>query len=74
MRMLQIILLIAVIALLWRKARGAALQAPPPPAAPAQPQLMHVCAQCGVHLPASDAIAGRNGMYCCVAHRAHAEP
>jgi len=73
MKMLQIILLVMVIALLWRKARGAPAAAPKPPATPVQPQLMQVCAQCGVHLPVNEAIAGRNGIYCCAAHRAQGE-
>jgi uncharacterized protein len=31
------------------------------------------CEQCGLHLPRSDAITGRKGMYCCAQHRDQAE-
>ena len=30
---------------------------------------MIACDRCGVFLPASDAVPGRNGRYCCVEHR-----
>ena len=31
---------------------------------------MVICAHCGVHLPASDALPGRGGVFCGEAHRA----
>jgi uncharacterized protein len=31
------------------------------------------CPVCSVHLPAADAVAGRNGLYCSVNHRQQAE-
>jgi uncharacterized protein len=31
---------------------------------------MVACAQCGVHLPASDALPGRGGVFCGEDHRA----
>ncbi|RUR67195.1 hypothetical protein EJP67_08975 [Variovorax guangxiensis] len=38
--------------------------------APSQPQAMVRCAHCGLHLPATDAIAGPGGaVYCSTAHR-----
>lgn len=52
------------------KERDAARKAPPP-ARPAvgKPQEMLRCANCGVHLPAADAINGPDGVYCSIAHR-----
>jgi len=41
-------------------------KAPPP----APPQSMVACAQCGVHLPAQDALPGRGGQFCSAGHRA----
>lgn len=38
-------------------------------ASTASPQAMTRCAQCGVHLPRADAIAGAQGDYCSLAHR-----
>jgi uncharacterized protein len=32
------------------------------------------CAQCGVHLPATDALKGAKGLYCSAAHRQVQEP
>ena len=66
---------------LWRRAR---LQrdeddspAPPPPDTappnPLTPAAMVVCDQCGVHLPASDAVQGAHGRYCGAEHRRLAE-
>jgi uncharacterized protein len=39
----------------------------------AQPQPMLQCVVCGVHLPAGEALAGRQGSYCSAAHRAKLE-
>jgi len=38
-----------------------------------QPVNMVCCHQCGVHLPASDAVKGHNGFYCTAAHLQQAE-
>ncbi|MEB0055393.1 PP0621 family protein [Variovorax sp. LG9.2] len=53
-----------------RKTRPVPPKAPPTVGAP---QAMLRCAQCGLHLPATDAIAGPDGVYCSVAHRRAAE-
>jgi uncharacterized protein len=34
-----------------------------------QPQRMVQCAHCGVHLPESEAVTGRLGLYCSTEHR-----
>ena len=36
-------------------------------------QPMLPCAMCGVHLLQSDALAGRDGVYCSAAHKTQAE-
>lgn len=38
-----------------------------------EPLKMLQCAQCGVHLPGAEAIAGRQGSYCSAEHRQRAE-
>ena len=43
---------------------------PAPPPAPRLPEHMVSCAECGMHLPASDALPGRGGQFCSAAHRA----
>lgn len=42
---------------------------PPPP----KPQAMLSCAECGVHLPADEALPGKGGVFCSAAHRASFE-
>lgn len=41
----------------------------PPPA----PRAMLRCAECGMHLPADEALPGKGGAFCCAAHRASFE-
>jgi uncharacterized protein len=43
------------------------------PAAPAAPQAMLSCAECGMHLPADEALPGKGGVFCSSAHRASYE-
>ena len=43
--------------------------APPKPPASVRPVEMVVCAHCGVHLPATDALALGSDLYCSDAHR-----
>ncbi len=67
------IVLLAVIAFVigFKRGRPAprddARPAPPPPRLP---EHMVSCAECGIHLPASDALPGRGGQFCSAAHRA----
>jgi uncharacterized protein len=35
---------------------------------------MVACAHCGLHLPATDAVQGKQGIYCSNAHRQAREP
>ena len=39
------------------------------PATPTEPRQMLSCAHCGLHLPADEALPGRGGSFCSVAHR-----
>lgn len=81
---MKYLLVLAVVWLaiwLWRKnrreemrdaqrERAARAQRPASPTAVGTPQAMVRCAHCGLHLPASDAIAGPgNAVYCSTAHR-----
>ncbi|MEJ7687487.1 MAG: PP0621 family protein [Variovorax sp.] len=73
MKYLLVFAVLFVAIWLWRKSRRDEMRSRPParPATPAveAPQDMLRCAHCGLHLPAADAIAGPNGIYCCAAHR-----
>jgi uncharacterized protein len=42
---------------------------PPQPPKPAQPQAMLRCAECGMHLPAEEALPGKGGVFCGAPHR-----
>ncbi len=73
MKFLLLVLLVVIVYMMWRSGRrSAGLKAPGKP--PPLPQDMVQCALCAVHLPASDAVQGQLGSYCCEQHRDHAEP
>jgi len=42
----------------------------PPAPPPAAPRAMLRCAECGIHLPADEALPGKGGVFCSAAHRA----
>ena len=70
MKYLLVLAVIAVFYFYWKKQRPAT----PPPSSRAPtlqpPQQMVACAQCGLHLPARDAVTDRNALhYCSEAHR-----
>lgn len=72
-----LLIFLAVLLLAWRWRTWRAAQAPLTPRknpAPQTPQTMLQCHQCGVHLPANDAVIGTRGAYCSVAHRQQMEP
>lgn len=80
MKYLLVLAVIAVAFWVWRnnrqQSKGDAAKAPAKKTAQdtlAQPQPMLQCATCGVHLPAGEALAGRQGSYCSAAHRAKLE-
>jgi uncharacterized protein len=59
----------------WRQARQPKVkQAARKNAGTDNVQEMVACADCGVHLPASDAVPGAKGLYCSTAHRQAREP
>jgi len=43
------------------------------PQPPAPPQAMLSCAECGMHLPADEALPGKGGVFCSAAHRSSFE-
>jgi uncharacterized protein len=80
MKYLLVFAVVAVAFWLWRNNRQGEKVAPPKAARKpasqgtlAEPQPMLQCAACGVHLPAGEALAGRQGSYCSAAHRAQLE-
>ncbi len=70
-RFLVILAVVAVVYLLLKSrhagGRGAQPSAPPEQQPPAEDMVR--CAQCGVHLPRSEAIMAAGKFYCCEAHR-----
>ena len=69
MKYLIIALLIFVVAWRWRSARTSDMLDSQQKRDDQQPTDMVRCTQCGVHLPANEAIVGRQGSYCSSAHR-----
>ena len=72
--MKYLILIAVVIGVLWlaRSLRRPPVSPTPkaPSASPSTSEEMVTCAQCGVHLPRSEALPGRGGVFCGEAHRA----
>ena len=70
MKYLLLLLVLAVVVLLLAAKRSrprepqARTPAPPPP-----PRAMLSCAECGMHLPADEALPGKGGVFCSAAHR-----
>lgn len=76
MKYLLVLLVVLVGVWAWRHGRRLENRRPPPPGAgqaAAEPQDMACCPVCGLHLPRSEALAGRKGLYCSAAHRQQAE-
>jgi uncharacterized protein len=71
---LLVFLVIFLIAWRWRTARSADQLDKKQGDSPLPPAEMVACAHCGVHVPALDAVAGNQGIYCSAAHRAVREP
>ena len=63
------LVLVAVIVLLWLLRGTFNRRVKPPAAKPKNPLPRLACAQCGVHLPANEALPGRGGVFCGDAHR-----
>lgn len=76
MKLLVVLLALAAGLWLWRSARQSPTVGPKHPGKPARkgPQVIVACSLCQVHVPQGDALTGRNGQYCCAAHRLQAEP
>ena len=58
---------------LFRSGRQDKVTRQNPPPNPPDPQEMVSCQLCAVHVPKTDAVPGRNGLYCSTEHRQRAE-
>ena len=67
---MKYLLLIAFVAVIWWvfKNRSGRHMHRPSPRSP-DPEMMVICAHCGVHLPLSDSVAENDAYFCCEAHR-----
>lgn len=73
MKFLLLFFIFMVIAFQWRQSRKPKVrQARKRPAEATMD--MPACAHCGMHIPAAEAIAGRDAVYCSTAHRQAREP
>ena len=72
MKYLLLVVTIGVVLWLARGGRRSIAQRPEsakPNGLPPQEDMV-ACAQCGVHIPRSEALVGREGVFCSAAHRA----
>ena len=77
MKFLLVLAVVVIAIWLWRRARRPGIGDNKPAggtAPPGKPQEMARCAQCGLHLPLSETVAGKRGVYCSAAHRQLEEP
>lgn len=75
MKFLLLFFLFMVLLWQWRQARSPKVrQAARKDRDAGAAVAMVECAQCGLHLPAQDALQGTQGRYCSVAHRQAREP
>lgn len=75
MKYLLLFLVVFFIAWRWKTTRTALERKAQQKQAAAPAALAMVrCQQCGVHVPANDALTGAQGSYCSAAHRCLAEP
>lgn len=75
MRFILIVAVVLGIVWLWRSGRQADQKNDLPPSkATSTPQDMLSCTYCSVHVPCSDVIQGKKGVYCCAEHLYRAEP
>ena len=83
MKFLLLFLVVLAGVWLWRRnraedaqndAEAQAPQAPKPPPAVQAPAEMVSCSHCGLHLPAADALPGKQGHYCSADHLHRHEP
>jgi uncharacterized protein len=76
MKYLLVLALVFIVFWLWRSARGDRSDRSRPPAAPEpgkqEPAEVVECDYCHVHLPRTEALVGRNGIFCSDAHRREA--
>lgn len=72
MRYLLVFAIIALLVWRWQASRNR-LRSPTKTKSPQTPTTMSRCGQCGLHVPAGDAIAGASGVYCSQDHRRLAE-
>jgi uncharacterized protein len=72
---LLVLLLLAVVVWRWRQASAVRTAQSTRPKTPNTATTMVACKHCAVHVPASDAVPGRNGsFYCSPQHRQLQEP
>lgn len=75
MNIIRLLLIALLVGLLYRLVRFLMRPRPVPTPAAKGPKggEMRRCAECGLHVPAPEAIRGQQGDYCSEAHRARAE-
>lgn len=73
---IALVLVVVLIGVWLFRANRRSGQARTPPTEKPQAMALDMvrCRQCDTHLPKSDAVAGKQGIYCSLEHRQQAEP
>lgn len=72
LRVLLLLALVVAVVLWWKHQKRGHQGDEAAPARPQQandPEAMLRCAECGLHLPASQSLPGRGGVFCSTEHR-----
>jgi uncharacterized protein len=69
MKFLLMFFIFMVLLYQWRNRSAKVGQAQRKNTPPPGPVSIVECAQCGLHLPASEAVQGKRGVYCSAAHQ-----
>lgn len=72
--MKYVIVLLVILVVVWLARSGSrrVTRGRPKPSLPPHEDMV-ACSQCGLHLPRSEALPGRGGLFCSDAHRAQYE-
>jgi uncharacterized protein len=76
MKFLLVIAVVLIAFWIWRNNRQSDRGDDAPPATPRpgnRPARMVACSHCGTHVPETEQLIGRHGVYCCAEHRRQAQ-
>ncbi len=73
MKLLVVLLVVLAGVWLWKRGRSRSPESAAAPPNPTRALPMVRCARCGTHVPGNEAVVGRQGNYCTLAHQRESE-